>query len=446
MLGAVALKRHLLSGGTWVFAGKLITGLAQIFIAVLLARLMTPADFGVFQVLQRMLTLMALLGSFGMSWIVIRRLAEGMAANDRQAWLAVQLRCIFMIVSSIGLALAALLLIFGEAFLLSAFQIDAQSYVAVLSALVLGLSLQQLIPEVFRGLHDLRLASLFSGAATNLMMLMLFIAVLLMGQVLGVTGVLWIYLLSSLLVIVFSLAILRKRLPVFHARGYHGRTSFWGMAAENLKAGLPLTASALLGFVVRHADIWIVAAFFDIEQAAFYGAASRLVFLVAAPVMVANGATRGIIAALWAQGEKRRLERLMRTVATLTFLAGLIPGMVFVFWNEQLLSWLFGDMYQRGASVLAILVIGNLVLLAAGPAGTLMALSGHQNTALVFDVLASVLFIAFAWGLSGWLGVDGIAIAAAAAGAARPVLCMLFAYSRLGIHSHLGFMPARRKS
>jgi len=432
-----SLKKKLLTGSVWVFSGKFITGVAQILIAMLLARMLTTEDFGAFQVLQRMLMLLALVGSFGMGWVIVRRMAESLDESSKESGL-LQGKSIFFIVAIISTLLSVVLLFVGESLVASAFQINIQSYIYILSGLVILASFQQVIPEAFRGLHDLKLASVFSGAATNTLMLLSFAVFLLLGVAMNVSSVLLTYLLCSLLIIVCSGPMLVRRLFATFNAVAANVSSNSDRFMDNVKIGLPLTVSGMITFIVQQADIWIVASFFGIEQAAYYGAASRMVFLIAAPVMVANGATRSMIAKLWVSGEKEKLEKLMRTVATLTFLAGMTPGLIFLLWSEAIMVTLFGGEYQQGAIVLLILTFGQLVLLASGPAGTLMVLAGYQKISLLLDVLSAVIFLLLTWILGMKFGMAGIAGAASIALALRAMMAMLFVQYKLEISTFLG--------
>jgi len=434
---AESLKEKLLKGSIWVFAGKFVTGIAQILIAMLLARMLTTEDFGAFQVLQRLLILLALVGSFSMGWLAVRRMAESLDDASKESGL-LQAKSIFFIVAVVSTLFSVVLFFAGDGLVASAFQINIQPYIYILSGLVILVSFQQVIPETFRGLHDLKLASVFSGAATNTLMLLSFAILLLFGIGMNVSSVLLTYLLCSLLVLGCSGSMLVRRLSTaFHtveSNDLSSRDRFMG----NIKIGFPLTVSGIISFVVQQADVWIVAAFFGIEQAAYYGAASRLIFLIAAPVMVANGATRGMIAKLWVSGEKERLEKLMRTVATLTFLAAILPALVFLFWSEPIMVTLFGGEYQQGAIVLVVLVFGQLALLASGPAGTLMVLAGYQNISLLLDLFGAGVFLLLAWVLGVNFGMSGIAGASSIALALRAMMAMLFVQYKLDIRTFLG--------
>jgi len=99
---------------------------------------------------------------------------------------------------------------------------------------------------------------------------------------------------------------------------------------------------------------------------------------------------------------------------------------------------LYGSFYGQAGEILAFLVLGQLVLLVAGPAGTLMILSGHQKQVLYFDIFSAVMFFLFAYFLGNAFGPVGVAISSALAISAKAILTAFFARSSLSVLTYIG--------
>lgn len=431
-----SLKQRLLRGSVWVFAGKFITGVAQILIAMVLTRILSPEDFGAFQVIQRALVFLAIIGSFGMGWVIVARIAEGLALN-RPGSSVLHAISIFSVVIGVTIILSSAFALLGGQAVDYLFSINVERMMIILVGLLFCMSLQQVIPEAFRGLHDLKFASIFSGAATNSLMLSILLIVY-FGFENNHTlfDMIIIYFLSAAIVVGVSGATLFRRFQGITKKV--GKMGEGSVLTDNILAGIPLTLTGLLSFVVKQTDIWIIAAMFSVADSAYYGAASRLNFAILAPVMVANGATRGIIADLWAKKNTERLQRLLRTVASLTTIVAIFPAMLFVFLGAPLLAFLYGDQYAQASGVLAILVLGQLIVLMAGPAGTLMVLSGYQNKILYIDVISALLFCSCAYFLGHLLGPVGVAIAYSISISIQSFCCVFFAKKYLNITTYVG--------
>lgn len=435
-MSSLLTKKNLLRGSAWVFAGKLFTGIAQILIAMLLTRILSPEDFGAFQVVQRILMFLAIIGSFGMAFVIMRRVAEGLA-NSQPEDSVLYAKNIFLIVFTISAVLGCLFYAFGDNVVAGVFNIKIDDLLGVLVGLLFCLSIQQVIPEGFRGLHDLKYASIFSGVATNLLMLSILIVMYLWltKGVYNLSDVIYVYFVSTLVVLgVSGMALFLRFKGMNNKNLVDGKT----VVKNNLEEGATLTLANLLSFIVNQSDIWLVAAMFAIEDAAYYGVASRLVFVISAPVMVANGATRGVIADLWTRQDRNKLERLLRLVASLTVLVAMIPALLFILWGDEVLGILYGSAYQQAAGALAILVVGQLILLAAGPAGTLMILSGYQKQILYFDIISAAIFFLSAYYFGHEFGPVGIAVASALAISIKTILTAIFTKKHLNVRTYIG--------
>ncbi len=60
------MRRRLLSGGVWAFAGKIFTALAQLAATALLARLLSPRDMGAYFLAYSLVTVGSMIGFGGL--------------------------------------------------------------------------------------------------------------------------------------------------------------------------------------------------------------------------------------------------------------------------------------------------------------------------------------------------------------------------------------------
>src|ERR687894_250024 len=80
-LGAASrqlLKRRLLSGGVWAFAGKILVALSGLISIALLARLLTPQALGTYFLAYSILNVGASLAALGLTGTVVRLVAQNM--------------------------------------------------------------------------------------------------------------------------------------------------------------------------------------------------------------------------------------------------------------------------------------------------------------------------------------------------------------------------------
>src|SRR5215218_6850285 len=76
------LKQRLLSGSAWALTGKAASVLAALLVNALLARLLSPQDFGAYFLAFSMVYLGATVGALGLNQLVVRFVAESMGLGQ----------------------------------------------------------------------------------------------------------------------------------------------------------------------------------------------------------------------------------------------------------------------------------------------------------------------------------------------------------------------------
>ncbi len=167
-------------------------------------------------------------------------------------------------------------------------------------------------------------------------------------------------------------------------------------------------------------------------EVGIYSVANRggeLVAFILAPATVALGPT---IAALFAENDRKQLQKIMAVSSQVLFLLTLPVALIFIFFGRYFLL-IFGVEFTPGAAALAILSGAQLVSVMLGPATTLLIMTTHDRFAalgIVFSAILNVLLNLFF--IPRW-GVEGAALATATSLVLRNLLIVLIAYRVLGI-------------
>lgn len=162
-----SLKRRLLSGGAWAVGGKVGAVVIGLACNVLLARLLTPQEFGTYLLVVSVVSVGALVGCLGLNNATVRLVAEsmGLGRPDRTRRVIFTVFCLGL-VGAIGVGLLYFLAAGG--LLAGVFGVPALATVAGLIAGLIAISTaQELLAETFRGFHDIRGATLLGGLATG---------------------------------------------------------------------------------------------------------------------------------------------------------------------------------------------------------------------------------------------------------------------------------------
>ena len=432
-----SLTGRLLSGSAWALGGRValaFTGLAN---NALLARLLDPEDLGVYFIAFSLVSLGAVAGALGLNQTVIRFVSESMAleryGRARSAVTSVMTLGIFG-----ALAAGMLYLLFGGA--LSKVLFDSPSLLAVtglVAGWIVAMSLQNLMAETFRGFHDIRAASVFSGPLAGASLLVSLGALYWINGQASLGAVLVLGMCSGIISVLFASWALRGRVSSLPSKDVGDPVRL----AELFRVTWPILVSSVTLFVLTQADVWVLGAFRSQEEVALYGAAARLVFLVAMPLLVVNAVVPPLISEMHASQGRESLQRMLRSTATLAGVPAFLLLLVFVFFSSPLLGIVYGDYYRAAAFILILLSVGRVVNVWAGSCGVVLMLTGHQNTMMAITVVTGVLTVLGSLWLVGGYGAEGVAVVTTVMLVVQNLLMLLFAKRRVGVWTHATFSP-----
>ncbi len=429
-----SIRRRLLAGGAWVVAGRLATAVTGLPTGFVLARLLTPTDMGNFVLALSVAWFGTTVACIGLNQVMVRFVAEALG-TDRPARARRVVRLVFRLgvpgAAGCGLLYAA----FGGALERRVF--DAPALVALtglVACWTVALALQSLVADAFRGLGDLRRASLFGGPLAAALLLAGLVA---LWALTGRAGLGEVVGLSTGSVVVGCLAggwTLARRLRALPAEDPPGGGPV--AATGVLRVALPLLLSNLSLIAFSQADLWVMGAFRPKREVALYGVVSRVVTVVSVPNVVLGAVIPPVVAELYAQGRRRELERVLRTAATAATLPAAAVAAAFLLAGGPLLGMVYGGFYRHGALVLALASLGQLATVWFGSCGIALVMTGHHQLMLALNVATGVLTIGVELAVVRSAGVVGVAAASAAGIVLLHVATWAVVRARTGVWTH----------
>ena len=302
-----SLGERLLSGSVWMAGSRGIQALCGLLLSMLLARMLSPGEMGVYFVLASIALLGSTLAQFGTHQAIVKLIAGGLALKD-EAGVVRSIRSI-VIVAVIGSAVVAGGYWVGAGELLAKHVFQSQGValtVGVTAVWIVLRSAQMLISKAFRGFQNLKLAAVYEGAQTQLLnvvalaFLMIFVGHATLTQAVGAT------LIALAITVLTGVWLIWK---------YHWSKlpAVSGVAlGKTVRLSAPLFVSSFSLLAVGEMHLWLLGGMSTVEQVAIYGAGFRLMKLVQLPLTLINHVIPPSVAELFAQGEKDKLERLMR--------------------------------------------------------------------------------------------------------------------------------------
>lgn len=388
-------RNRTVNGGLWIFAGRAFFAGSALLINILLSRVLNTAAFGAYLMAFNIAFFGGVVGTLGLNQSIIRFLAE-QREKGKQTW-ARKTALLSLKLAMIGAAGTGILYIFLQLTLLrGVLGSEIMASAALWTGLWIMLTvLQNVMAETFRGHGDVRQATLFSGVLSNFLMLA------------GLGLLMWLgrssLSLEHALILVtvcmgISCFVAGWRLLKLLQGGFGNQTNepaadHGPNARQLLAVSLPMMASNVALFMLTSSDIWILGVFYDESEVAIYGAAVRLMAVLNFFVVLMNTLMTSIISKYFGSGQFPSIQNAGRIIVGISTLPAIVIGMVFMLMGEQVLQLAFGSAYGSGYAILAVLSLGQLINLFAGPSGLLLTLTGHERAMLRITLITSVVTV-----------------------------------------------------
>jgi O-antigen/teichoic acid export membrane protein len=163
-----------------------------------------------------------------------------------------------------------------------------------------------------------------------------------------------------------------------------------------------------------------------------YAVALRGASFVSLALSVTVLAMAPTIARTYGAGQMTRLERLARQMSLVALIGGGPIAVALIVWGRSFLL-LFGPGFEGAAAALAILVLGEVVNVAAGPVATLLVLTGHERDAVFGLAVGTALNGGLCLILIPHWGINGAAVAAAISLVVWNLILLRLVRSRLAL-------------
>lgn len=165
---------------------------------------------------------------------------------------------------------------------------------------------------------------------------------------------------------------------------------------------------------MRNLDIVVVGMLTDVSTTGLYAAASRIGQLAAAPVMILDRLVTPELAVASEKNDKEILYKISHRYVLVASSTSLSVFIGFLLSGNFMINILLGSKYESSYFIGLIFLAGNLGVALAGPANTLMSLSGRHRQSTFISTIAAILHIFLVLLLTNLYGAVGAATACAA--------------------------------
>ena len=432
----------------WVLLGRGLGIGSTLLATIFVPRLLAPHELGELTTVLSVITFAAIVAQLGLGHTCVRFLAESLVSHDLG-----RIRQTFRLAIS-SLLLASLTTCSFTAFLLWTFGetslhlTQVAWLIPLATILILLMAWQQFSAESLRGLHELRWASLLSGGTFGgplpVLLFLGLLALLATQFPPTITATLACQIAGSGVSLLVSILCLRATVRFVCGGGttspeMQSRQSLPLTLESLLRVAIPMAVFHFFIMVLQTADIWMAAYHFRQEEVAIYGVARRYMVLLCVPTQLAVNTVISSIPDLYTRGHVDELQTLLRRTSTLTAMATILASLLCLLGGGWFMGMLSGSYYQRAATSLAILSLGQIVVSLTGSGGMTLAMTGRQTAAMWICCLSAALLCTAAPLAARIWGIEGIAASAGGALALQAVIEWIVCRRMTGIWTHADF-------
>lgn len=400
--GAALARRSIAS-----LALKLLHAVLTVVVAVLLARALGPAQFGVYAFAFAVTTVLAIPVQFGLPMLVVREIAAGRARSDAAAIQGIwrfSLRFV-LVGSALVILAAAIALALGWGQLASASRWTFLWTLTLVPLLALG----ALYGAALRGFDRVVLGQLPDHVLRLAIFATSILTILAWGGELTAPRAMGLHVNAAALALLAAYAFLDRVHSVRSIGGEADPARFrrWMLAT------MPLGFIAAAQIVNTRADTLLLGIFSGAESVGLYQVAVQGAQAVALALGAINLVVAPRFAQLHQQGDTANLQRLVTLSARAVVLMAVPVVLILIIFGGWIIRWAFGAGYQSAHLPLAILVVGQLANAGFGSVGVLLNMTGHERATARGLALAAGLNLVLNFALIPSFGVNGAAAATA---------------------------------
>lgn len=406
-----------------IFIIKAAGALLGLALSVVLARTTGASGAGIFFLTLSLATIACVLTRFGLDNVLLRLTAVYHSQQNTN-----ELRAVY--VKGLGLGLTgsvfAAVALWLSAPAIAVSVLGEPSLVQPLRVMVVGIPLLTLLAlqtEVLKGIRRVRTSQAINPTGLQAVAL---VGMLILGSEYGVRGAVVAYVGAVAVMAAIGVAVCLRAIPKLRV------CSSEVTLKSLLQDGIPLFIVAILGLLGDHLPQLILSAFSGAESVGTFAIANRIAVATAFVLVTINTVAAPKYASLFSSGDTTGLGALSRDVTKLALLiTSPLLALILIF-PEALLS-LFGSEFTEAKSALRILALGQLINVATGSVGYLLAMTSHQVCLLYSTAASASITILACMLLIPSYGALGAAIGCALGIAAKNLICTYYVWRRLKI-------------
>ncbi len=391
------------------FLGTL-AGLLLLFLGrILVARLGTESDYGIFSLAFVILNFCAIIATLGFDQGIPRTIAFAREKGNNKIGNIIPTSIQLCILTSTALGV----LVFFIAPFVSSDIFDESDLVLPLRIIALTIpffTVINILISIFRGFDDICPKVYFQDILRNLLFIFLLLPVFLLKTPFAsvFASLLFSFVISCFAITLFA----SKRLPhsIWFGVSFRIRPEF----RQLLIFSLPLFGVTMLQMIMIYIDTIMLGIFDTSQEVGLYNVAAPMARFISSPLEALVLIFMPITTALYARGATGEIRKTFSIVTKWLFLVTMPLFLTLFLFPDEIIYFTFGDDYTTAANALRILSIGFIINNLMGPNQVTLIAIGQPRFVLWVTLATAIFNIILNAILIPRYGVEGAAIASVA--------------------------------
>lgn len=297
------------------------------------------------------------------------------------------------------------------------------------------LAVTALVQVVLQGMRKIVWSQLGEKIFRPLILIILVLVFYWLQSAVSLENTLWINVSSIAVTMLIALIVCRKTiggrlkkiLPVYHFKDW-------------IAASATFFIADVLYNCNSRISIFLLGIFQNEKNIGVFNIALRISEVISFSLVIVNFVLSPVIAKLYANGDRERLQNLVTKCARVTLAIGSLLVVGILFFRKDILM-LFGGNFLLGEQALIILCIGQLVNVVSGSVGLLLLMTGNQRFSIYSLAAGITINLVLNLLLTPTYGITGAAIAATASLVVWNAMTYFFVRTKLNIRpTAFGFL------
>lgn len=402
--------KEVAKGSVWALLGGLTVKFSSFLYTILIARVASQNDVGLFYLSLSLLTVISIFSDLGLTGSIVRYLPFFEGKNQKSKIKGL-IDLSFKIIFVVGFLLSILVFLSADLIGAAYNSPSLPEALRMFSSFILIHNIFRLYNSLLVGKADMKNNQLLS----NLQNFGKFVLTIFLFYVFGASTLTLIagYILSHAIAIFCMFSRIRILMSEFFEIG--GNLSTSEFISDILPLGMMITVLGSFNLLLSSADRLIIGILMDPIQVNELIAVYSLSTSLAMSLGIFYGSVAGIfmpvISRLIGKGDLNEVNSVMQTAQRWSLFVTIPFAIIFIAFSSDMLRIFYGTSYQSGWLVLSIFSIGVLISSMAAVVSAAMIANRRVDLELIITVVVAVLNILLCFILIPFFGIVGAALA-----------------------------------